>query len=142
MMPAVGYAEEEYRRYVDRMPGAREASLTDPTYASQMHFIRRMLATTELALENERVPDEVRQRVIRTVLFGSPDPEEGIRRQEQHRAMVAQLRNAPITVHQVPDMAPGVAAVVASPVNADELLPGETYAQALTRLGRAVTIRE
>jgi len=65
----------EFQRYVDGMPGVRAAYLTDAEYSAQMKFIRRMVETMDLALDTEEVPVDVRRRVVRMVLFGSPDPD-------------------------------------------------------------------
>lgn len=40
------------------------------------------------------------------------------------------------------DLPPGVAAIVLSPPQPDEMLPGESMVAAITRLRRAVVIRE
>ncbi|GAA4439502.1 hypothetical protein [Phytohabitans houttuyneae] len=90
---------EQFQRYVDRMPGARAAYVHDATYAAQMKFIRRMLYTVDLALETEGVAEDVRQRVTRMVLFGSPDPDAADDRAREHErlmtAVMADVRKGP-----------------------------------------------
>lgn len=82
--------DEEYDRYLDRMPGARRASAFDSTYAAQMHLLHRVLTMVDMALTDECLPVAVRRRVTRTVLYGSPDPAEAESR-IRHQKRLADL---------------------------------------------------
>ncbi|MER5608355.1 hypothetical protein AB0F93_00165 [Micromonospora tulbaghiae] len=55
--------------------------------------------------------------------------------------MTEEPARLPIDVRPA-DLPPGVAAIICSPVAPDEIRPGESLAEAMVRLGRAVVIRE
>ncbi|MER7331693.1 MULTISPECIES: hypothetical protein [unclassified Micromonospora] len=74
---------DELDRYLQRMPNAREARLNDPQYHWQMQWAQRMLELLDLALDNEGIPEDTRVRVIRTVLYGTADESEAMRRIDQ-----------------------------------------------------------
>lgn len=79
--------DQEFQRYATGMPGVREAMTTDAAFAAQMQLIRRLVATVDLALDAEGIAADVRTRVVRTILFGAPDPAAAEVRIEQLRQM-------------------------------------------------------
>lgn len=66
--------DEIVHRYLSRMPGAREAYHHDPAYHSQIKFMRSVFIGVDMAMEDEGVPVETRRRVLRSVMFGAPEP--------------------------------------------------------------------
>ncbi|MEU0078537.1 hypothetical protein ABZY58_11625 [Micromonospora tulbaghiae] len=83
---------DEIDRYLQRMPHAREAMLKDPQYHWQIQWARRNLELMDLALDNEGVPEDVRVRVIRTVLYGTADEAEALRRIDQTQRRMQEVR--------------------------------------------------
>lgn len=54
-----------------------------------------ILALVDMALEDEQVPASIRQRVIRTVVYGSPSPADAIPRREQLAQMKQDMLRRP-----------------------------------------------
>lgn len=84
-------------RYRSRMPGAREAQLNDPQYAHNTAWLQRMLEIADMAMEDEQIPEQSRARVIRTILYGSPDETEALTRIEERAAYIEALASKPDT---------------------------------------------
>lgn len=90
-------------RYCGRLPGALEAQHNDPQYAHHMAWLSRMLEIADMAMEDEQIPEQSRARVIRTILYGSPDETDALARIEQQAAKAdAIARNAP-AAYDIPD---------------------------------------
>lgn len=89
-------------RFLGRMPDAREANHTDPQYRWQITWLRRMLATMDLAMEDEGVPEHVRLRIIRTLVYGAPNEAEALARVEQMKAHAETLAKAPFPSIKLP----------------------------------------
>lgn len=68
------YLRQARERWADRMPGAHHAYMNDPTTHYQVQLMDAILATVDMAMEDEGVPEDARQRIIRTVVYGSPNP--------------------------------------------------------------------
>lgn len=83
---------DEIDRYLQRMSNAREAMLKDPQYHWQMEWARRNLELMNLALDNEGIPEDIRVRVIRTVLYGTADESEALRRIDQTQRLMQKAR--------------------------------------------------
>jgi hypothetical protein len=81
-------AVARYRARVDDDRAAR----TDPQYNAQWKWLMRMLETADMAMEDEGIPRESRERVIRTILYGAPDPVEADRRIDERQRTVELLR--------------------------------------------------
>ena len=71
MMQGVSLIDDVVNRYLQRTPDAGVAMLTDPQYAYHLYLARQILAVIERAMENEGIPEPVRERVLRTVLEGT-----------------------------------------------------------------------
>lgn len=87
--------DAEVRRFVGERPPAEWAWMRDPTYRAQMTTLRKLLAQVELAMVMESIPEPVRLRVVRTALFGAPDPEEAVQRVRDHEQLVQLAMRAP-----------------------------------------------
>jgi len=70
-------------RWLTRIPEAAKAYHQDPYYHAQMVWMRRMLTTMDMAMEDEGVPETIRQRVVRVVIFGGPDEVAALVRMEK-----------------------------------------------------------
>jgi hypothetical protein len=87
---------EEAERYRCRMAGAGKASATDPMYQFQTTWLRSMLDLADMVMEDEGVPSEVRRKVVRGVLYGSPNVADAELRVEQREVTVRHLRETPV----------------------------------------------
>lgn len=83
--------EDVIRRYEERMPGASRARHLDPLYHHQVAWMRSMLRLADIAMEDEGMPSETRARVIRTVVYGGPNPEDSELRVELNEELVKRL---------------------------------------------------
>lgn len=82
--------------WLRRYPGADEAALTDGMYRWQLNILRSVLSLTDMALEDEGVPAEVRERVLRACMLGSaPQPVEAQERRRAEMERLEQLRTPP-----------------------------------------------
>jgi hypothetical protein len=94
---------EEITRYLQRMPGAREAMHGDPQYHYQVKWLERMFELLNLALEDEGIPEDIRTRVIRNVLYGGVDESEARRRTDLMNRMKEVAMHGRLTQpHMVP----------------------------------------
>jgi len=91
-------AWEEAERYQRRMSGAGKAASTDPMYQFQTTWLRSMLDLADMVMEDEGVPPDVRRRVVRGVLYGSPNVADAELRVQQHEVMVQHLSETPATL--------------------------------------------
>lgn len=62
------------RTYERRIPGARDGHLTSAHAQYAQHLLRHLLAVVDLAMEIEKIPTDVRQRVLMVVTIGQPTP--------------------------------------------------------------------
>lgn len=62
-------------QYLGRRPDMWKEYLKNSAFYHQTELLRRMLETTERAMEREAIPPEVRERVLATVVFGDGDGE-------------------------------------------------------------------
>lgn len=79
------------RDHMRRDPNAEHAFLNDPVYSAQVRFLRSMLRLVDEVLNHEGVPAPVRMRVVRAVLYGSPDGADAIVRINDREAAALQL---------------------------------------------------
>lgn len=93
-MSRIAWEEEE--RYRRRMPGAAKAAATDPMYHFQTTWLRSMLDLADMVMEDEGVPPEVRRKVVRGLLYGSPNVADAELRVEQREVMVRHLLETPV----------------------------------------------
>jgi hypothetical protein len=102
----VAAAVDRYRRRID---GDR-ADRDDPQYHWQWRWLVNMLEVVDMAMEDEGIDERSRERVIRTILYGAPDPIEADRRIDEQRRMVDEMRSrplGPIVVPTDPGRVPG-----------------------------------
>lgn len=83
-MPPVQSRAEELdafiNRYLQRVGGeAMRAYMNDPMYHHHVQAMRRWLVVTDLAMEDEGIAVEQRDRVLRSVLYGGMDDPPEIR---------------------------------------------------------------
>lgn len=92
------YIRQARERWARRMPGATHVQHYDAVTHFQTHYIDTMLTLADMAMEDEGIPEHVRQRVIRTVVYGSPNPADAELRITQHEQDVARLleQNLPL----------------------------------------------
>lgn len=83
--------DEVISRYLSRMPGAQEANALNAEYHAQIALLRRLLTVADLVMEDEGVPESVRLRVLRTVMYGSPDEGAAERQQVDRAKLVAAM---------------------------------------------------
>jgi hypothetical protein len=95
---AVDAVVHRYRARVDDDRAAR----TDPQYNAQWRWMVRMLETADMAMEDEGIDPRSRERVIRTILYGAPDPAEADRRIDEHLRLVEEMRTRPLGPIVVP----------------------------------------
>lgn len=83
-------------RWLNRIPDARRAYSNDPQYHAQIAWMRRAFAAFDLAMEDEGIPEQVRERILRTLLHGGPSEAEALQRMEALRSQVENLSAAPL----------------------------------------------
>jgi len=69
---------------------ARDAGLAfdgDARFHAEMQMARRWLASMDDAMAAEGVGGEARERVLRTVIYGVPDPMEAMQRMAEHQRL-------------------------------------------------------
>lgn len=88
--------DDEVRRFVGERPPAAWAWMRDPQYHAQMALLRNFVKLMEEALQAEGIPENMRLRVVRTTLFGAPDPYDAIARVHRHEAQVRLAMHAPV----------------------------------------------
>lgn len=95
-MPADQSASVDVDRLVDdhmrRDPNARQAYYHDALYSAQIRFLRGMLRLADEVMEHEGVPERVRERVVRCVIYGTPDGADAVIRIDEHAARTAAAR--------------------------------------------------
>ena len=79
-------------RYLSQTLRSREALNQDGQYHLQVQWLRETLARAEQAMAAEGIPNDVRDRVIHRVLYGSLDEQAAIDRVAAHRAAAEQAR--------------------------------------------------
>lgn len=90
-------------RWLARVPEARSALHKDAQYHTQFTFMRRAFTAMDMAMEDEGIPEPVRLRIIRTLVYGAPDEAEALARVERQTAEVERLKWAPPAGITVPE---------------------------------------
>ena len=90
----MSYAAEAVRSYLWRAGVPRETRL-DAAYQYEWTVLRDMLSRLEVILDDEGVPRETAERVIRCMLYGSPSPAGAEERMRREAEMVKILREQP-----------------------------------------------
>lgn len=68
------FTDSIVEQYLNQDPERRKAYALDPQTHHQTELLRRMLETTERAMEDEGIPAETRARVLRAVVYGDAEP--------------------------------------------------------------------
>lgn len=76
-------------RWLERFPRARTAHRFDAQYRAQFTFMSRTF--TAMAMQDEGIPEPVRLRIIRTLIYGAPDETEALARMDRMAAEVDKL---------------------------------------------------
>lgn len=93
----MSYASEMVGRYFQRT-GQSSAGALDAAYQYHMTLLRDMISRLEVILDDEGVPRETAERVIRCLLYGAPsaaDAELRMRQTEEMTALLAKLPPPP-----------------------------------------------
>ncbi len=75
-------------RHLRRDRLAVRAYTGDALYSAQMRWLRAALILVDGVMDDEGIPAEVRERVVRCVLYGSPDPADAVLRMDAAAATV------------------------------------------------------
>jgi hypothetical protein len=97
----MSYAAEAVRRYLGRTGAPREMGL-DAAYQYEWTVLRDMLSRLEVILDDEGVPRETAERVIRCVLYGSPSPGAAEERMRREADVVKLLNERPAIPFEMP----------------------------------------
>jgi hypothetical protein len=92
-----------------RRTGQPRDSALDGVYMYEMTVLREMLHRLEAILEDEGVPQETAERVIRCMIYGAPSPagaELRMRQQEQMTEMLSRRPPLPVDVSGLLGMPP------------------------------------
>jgi hypothetical protein len=90
----VSYSGHLVESYLART-GQPRAGQRDAHYSYQWTVLRDMLARLEVILDDEDVPRETAERVIRCLLYGAPSAADADERMEQHAEMVNLMARVP-----------------------------------------------
>jgi len=93
----MSYAHQIVADYFRRRNVPPDSHLDD-LYQYEMTVLRDMLDRLETILDDEGVPRDVAQRVIRCMLYGSPSPAAAEERMRREREVAKLLENRPMTV--------------------------------------------
>ncbi|WP_218976710.1 hypothetical protein [Kitasatospora sp. GP30] len=77
------------------MPSAEKAAAFDPIHHHLTHWLDQMLHLVDVVLEDEGVTTETRQRVVRGILYGSPNPADAEMRAAQRDQLADILEARP-----------------------------------------------
>lgn len=78
-----------YRWLGNMGTNVRDAYTHDPTYHAQVTFLRRLLSTLEMAMEDEQIPAPRRERILLVVVYGGmPDEAAALQRMEQTKSFL------------------------------------------------------
>jgi hypothetical protein len=78
-------------QWLYRMPDAAQAYRHDAMYHAQIKWLRRLMVAADMAMEAEGVPEQARDRVVRSLILGAPDESEALARTEQMEKAIADL---------------------------------------------------
>lgn len=80
-----------------------EDYLKDSAFHHETELLRRLLETTERAMEREGIPAEVRHRVLETIVFGDPDAAPRMTRDEARDLLLTRFEPSAseCTINQV-----------------------------------------
>ncbi len=90
----MSYSSTLVERYLQRTGQPRDTG-KDAPYAYQWAVLRDLMARLEVILDDEEVPRETAERVLRCLLYGSPSAADADRRMERDREMDDLLARVP-----------------------------------------------
>lgn len=80
--------------YLRRTSLAREAAVQDGQFSMQIKWLRDVLHMLDIAMEDEGVPPETRERVLRVALYGSlENPMDALDRERATAARIEQMKS-------------------------------------------------
>jgi hypothetical protein len=85
--------DEMWESYLTRS-GGWEMFDKEPSYRMQMEVLRDWVHQLGIVLEDEGVPDELAERILRGVLYGSPNVADAEQRMRDHEAMMDLLKRS------------------------------------------------
>jgi hypothetical protein len=77
--------------YVRQGATAGAAYRGDATFHAEMQMARRWLSAMNDAMRTEGVSSEARERVLRTVIYGVPDPDVAVNRMAERQRRIEEL---------------------------------------------------
>ncbi|MEK6443596.1 hypothetical protein [Pseudonocardia sp. T1-2H] len=89
--------------YLRRYPGARQANHEDAEFAMTTKLLFRILSMVDIAMDDEGVPAETRDRVLRMAMYGSvEDPVAADRRRalREERVQLLATTTRPVMFHR------------------------------------------
>jgi hypothetical protein len=90
----VSNASRVIENYFRRTGQPRDSAL-DGVYMYEMTMLRELLGRLEAILEDEGVPPETAERVIRCMIYGAPSPAGAELRMQQQERMTEMLNRLP-----------------------------------------------
>jgi hypothetical protein len=90
--------DELIDRYLDRVHRASEADLMDATYHAMIGWMRRLLTSVDMVMEDEGIPEAIRLRIIRAAIYGAPDETAALDRIDAHRRAAEATASRPVSL--------------------------------------------
>lgn len=78
--------------------GGREMYDRDPTYRASMSVLRDFVRHLGIVLEDEGIPPELAERIVRGVLYGSPNVADAEQRMRDRELIAEALMHRPIRI--------------------------------------------
>ena len=94
----MSYSHHLVESYFQRTGQPRDGQ-RDAAYQYEWTILRDMLSRLEVILDDEGVPRETAERVLRCLLYGSPSPAAAEQRMRQEAEMIKLLREQPVSMH-------------------------------------------
>jgi hypothetical protein len=90
----VSFASSSLEEYFHRAVRPRDGQL-DAAYQFQVSVLRDILGRLEVILDDEGVPRETTERVIRCMIYGTPSPADAEYRMRQQDEMMRMIARTP-----------------------------------------------
>jgi hypothetical protein len=90
-------ADRLWASYLERI-GGREMYDRDPGYRYQFDIMRDMLNHLSVVLEDEGIPTEQAERIMRSVLYGTSSVANAEQRMRAHEVMVKLMSERPMSL--------------------------------------------
>jgi hypothetical protein len=82
-------------RWLSRSADASQAYHQDAQYHWQITYLRRTLTAMDLVMQDEGIAEQVRDRILRTLVLGAPDEAAALARVEEMKRLAESTRLAP-----------------------------------------------